>query len=1025
MARMSPSSASRQAAFRDSRAIERCPSSAVGFLMAGSSPGPSDVDQLDQDDVRPRRERRHAPPLCSDRVFSIRPSACSVLSAFVMKPPARPVGREGELDLLERAVDELLRGRGSRVILIGEAGIGKSRLATWVVDAVRDAGGAVFVGGAHPFERARPFGAFVVALDLRRGVSDPHRRAIAEVLASGAVPDPDGPVPDVRFRVGDDLVDLFERQTAERSVVLVVEDLHWADPSTLMALRSIAARLADEPLLLCVTARPTPWSPQLARLVEDLRQGGASLIELGPLTPEESEEVARGELGHAPSPLLQGALKKAGGNPLWIVELTRALGTRLDDSGQAADADIAELPSSLRQLVARRLADLPAETIAMLQVAAIVGDSASIRDLARVTGRSPSDVVVDLDEAFRAGLLDEHGERIAFRHQLVHDAIYQELPRVARQTMHRDAAAALARGDGDLLAVADHLVLGASRGDLEAVGWLRAAARDAVASDPSVATQLLERAEALLPSRHADADVVALEIVDSLMRTGDAGRAIDRAEAVLARRHHADVDKPMRLALVSALSLANRPARLIDVADATLRDLPDLGLGDRALVHAQGSFGYTFAGDLRNGEAEARRGLELAEQGGDDPMRVWTRVALWAAISRQGRFEEGLSVVEEAMDIARESTRPETRLRHPSFFLGMALSDVDRLADAGSAFDAALREYEELGSTFTLPDTFIFGALAHFAAGDWASAASGLDEGIRIAADMGQAVGVALATGTRALILLGVGDAEGAARRLQPFEAELRSDRPGLGVELVAYAAAVLAEAQGDDAAALDVLCRAWSIDEVRGNRYAHRLTAPALARLAVAAGRTDLAREVAAGAEADARVAPEVASVRAAAARAGGLAGGDPDMTLAAVDLLQATPRIVDQAGAREDAASVLALAGRTSEAIALLGEALERYDLVGATAWAARVDASLRRLGVRRGARGERRRPATGWASLTPTELAVSSLVANGLTNKEVAGRLFLSPHTVNAHLRHVFAKLGVVNRAGLAAEAARHSV
>jgi DNA-binding CsgD family transcriptional regulator len=164
---------------------------------------------------------------------------------------------------------------------------------------------------------------------------------------------------------------------------------------------------------------------------------------------------------------------------------------------------------------------------------------------------------------------------------------------------------------------------------------------------------------------------------------------------------------------------------------------------------------------------------------------------------------------------------------------------------------------------------------------------------------------------------------------------------------------------------------------------------------------------------------------VRAAAARAGGLAGGDPDMTLAAVDLLQATPRIVDQAGAREDAASVLALAGRTSEAIALLGEALERYDLVGATAWAARVDASLRRLGVRRGARGERRRPATGWASLTPTELAVSSLVANGLTNKEVAGRLFLSPHTVNAHLRHVFAKLGVVNRAGLAAEAARHSV
>jgi DNA-binding CsgD family transcriptional regulator len=944
---------------------------------------------------------------------------------LVVKRAAGLVGRGEEVELLERAVDELFRSRGSQLILTGEAGIGKSRLATWVVDAVRDAGGTVFVGGAHPFERARPFGALVDALDLRRGASDPHRRAIAEVLASGAAHAPEGPVPDVRFRVVDDLVDLLERHTAEGAVVLVVEDVHWADPSTLMALRSIAARLAAEPLLLCITARPMPWAPQLARLVEDLRQGDASLIELGPLTPEEAEEVALGELGHEPGPLLRTALKKAGGNPLWIVEVTRALGTGLDESvAPAVEPDIVELPISLRQLVVRRLADLPPETIAMLQLAAIVGDSATIRDLARVAGRSPSDVVVDLDEAFRAGLLDEHGERVTFRHQLVHDAIYQELPRAARQSMHRDAAAALAGSDGDLLAAADHLVLGASRGDLEAVGWLRTAARKVVSSDPSVATQLLERAEALLPPRHEDADVVALEIVDSLMRTGDAGRAIDRAEAVLDRRHRADVDRPMRLALVSALSLANRPARLIKAAEATLRAVPNLGVADRALVHGQGSFGYSFAGDLRNGEAEARRGLELAEEGGDDPMRVWNRVALWAAISRQGRFGEGLSVVEEAVQIARESTRPESRLRHPNFFLGMALSDVDRLADAGAAFDAALREYEELGSTFTLPDTFIFGGIVRFAAGDWASAASGLDEGVRIAADMGQAIGIGLATGTRALIDLGVGDVDGAARRLQPFEAELRSDRPGFGVELVAYAAAVLSDAGGDHAAALDVLSRSWSIDAARGNRYAHRLTDPALVRLAVAAGRTDLAREVAACAEADARLALEVISVQAAAARARGLASGDPDTMLTAVGLLHDSPRLLDQAGASEDAASVLAAAGRTDEAIALLREALDQYEMIGATAWAARVEAALRRLGVRRGARGERRRPATGWASLTPTELAVSSLVADGLTNKEVASRLYLSPHTVNTHLRHVFAKLGVVNRAGLAAESARHS-
>jgi len=165
----------------------------------------------------------------------------------------------------------------------------------------------------------------------------------------------------------------------------------------------------------------------------------------------------------------------------------------------------------------------------------------------------------------------------------------------------------------------------------------------------------------------------------------------------------------------------------------------------------------------------------------------------------------------------------------------------------------------------------------------------------------------------------------------------------------------------------------------------------------------------------------PTVGSV---ALRCRGLVDDAIEPMIAAVELARQVPRLFEHAGACEDAAHMLARSGRRAEAAALLGEALTRYDDAGADAWAGRVRAELRALGVRRGARGPRRRPDHGWESLTATERAVSHLVAEGLTNRAVARRLHLSPHTVNSHLRHVFDKLSVPNRVALAALVA-HSI
>jgi DNA-binding CsgD family transcriptional regulator len=163
---------------------------------------------------------------------------------------------------------------------------------------------------------------------------------------------------------------------------------------------------------------------------------------------------------------------------------------------------------------------------------------------------------------------------------------------------------------------------------------------------------------------------------------------------------------------------------------------------------------------------------------------------------------------------------------------------------------------------------------------------------------------------------------------------------------------------------------------------------------------------------------------VRSLALRCQGLVDGEARLVIEAVAQARRAPLLVEHAGACEDAARLLAQGGRRDEAAALLAEALERYEQAGADAWAGRVRAQLRALGVRPGPRGPRNRPAGGWQSLTGTERAVSLLVAEGLTNGAVARRLYISPHTVNTHLRHVFAKLGVPNRVALAA-VVHHSI
>jgi DNA-binding CsgD family transcriptional regulator len=931
------------------------------------------------------------------------------------------LGRAAELAAATAAVRALGGSRASALLIEGEAGIGKTRLVQAIEEEARALRVTVFHGQAHPFERTRPFGLVVEALDLRRRSPDARRAAVASLLARDGLGAQQA-TGDLEYRVLEEVVDLVEASCAEHPALLVAEDIHWADPASLAAMSAVVRRMPFSPVLVVVTARPSPLSPEVAQLLEDLATAGAHTLRLAPLPPDDVRALAARDLGGPPGPTLRAMLDQAGGNPLWARALLRSLADegRLVRSGDSVEATTSELPTSLSDLVVRRLRDLPPTTLELLRVAAVLGDAVRVRDLAAVVRRTPAEVAGALGDAFDAQLLAESEDRVVFRHQLVHGAIYQHIPAPTRRVLHREAAVALMAAGADRLDVADHLVRGAERGDEEAVTWLRDAAREASAGAPLVSLELLRRAEALLPGGHRDVDLVSAEVAEALLRAGKVGEASSRAEAVLARRHSAAVDTRLRLALLGGLALQNRAAEVIDVTQAILAGPTRLQPVEEVPVLAQQSWALTYSGDPAAGESASRRALAIAEGTAVGALTILALTALLVSVGRQGRFGEALVHARRAAALAADSSGAGPLPLQPKLFLGLALFDCDLVGEARAAYRGALDD--EFGSGWWLAETLMADAEACFEIGEWEDAGPRLVAGAEAAREKHHPLLLSQSLAYQSVLATAAGDLAAAQALASGIAGSVEGEELSYNSGIVAFAIAGLRVAQGDLHAAYELLLRCWRYDAKRGSAFYHRRLAPDLVRLALASDHRAVAREVADGMAAAAALAPDVATVRSVALRCTALVEGDVDPALEAVDLARRSMLLLEHTGACEDAASLLARRGRTAEATALLAEALERFERAGAEAWAARVRARMRDLGAHPGAHGSRRRPTTGWESLTATERAVSALVAEGMTNGAIARRLYVSPHTVNTHLRHVFAKLGVSNRVALAGKVHR---
>jgi DNA-binding CsgD family transcriptional regulator len=937
------------------------------------------------------------------------------------------VGRASELAVLLTVAAEAGAGQERIAVLEGEGGIGKSRLLREALAFAERSGFLILVGGCDEIEQGRPLGALVDSLGIARGAPDADRAELARVLRSGsdglAKPAYEPRSADAGWTVVEAVVDVVEGLASKGPVALALEDLQWADPLTVRALHAVARHLVDLPLALFVTVRSRPRAPEIDRAIVDLLDRGARHVVVPPLVLDDAMRLAGQLIGLPVGPRLSDQVAGAGGNPLFVIELLHALDAEgaIEVADGLADTRNPSLPPSLVLTLLRRLSLLPEAVLNLLRLASILGGTFSTAELALLADQSVAQLLPTLLAARDAGVLTEAGDRLAFRHDLLREAISGDLSEAVRKGLHRQAATVLGRAGAPAERVADHLMRGADPGDAEAVAWLRRAARSSAPRTPATTIRLLERAlELVEPDDAAHAEIEG-ELVEPLLSCGRLREAESVARRVLGRRADPRVHVMVRTGLASVLSMGARYPESIDQLRLASIAAPE---GERPSLAAASAVLMVLAGQLEDAVSAATQAVDVGERYGDDYARCVGLQALAMAMLAGGDVEGAVSFGEHAVTVVRQSEDAWSGHVVPELWLGTALADSDRLSEGEAVLQAGRYRAERSGDVARLPLYHWAIADVRLAVGQWDDAVAEVEAGLALIEEDASHVGDVFAHAISAHVALHRGQLDRAGAAVREAGTSLVAGPVEVGFEWMTWISALLAEAQGEPHRALEMLSRAWDlIAPVRYLQAASRAMAPDLVRLFIAAGDAVRATEVVdelvrSAAHSD------VPTARGLALRCRGLLTGDPELLVNAATAHRHGVRPLPLAAACEDAGVALGHARRVPEAAPLLEEALAVYEQLGADWDVARVRREQRALGL-----GPRRvatrRPTFGWESLTPTETKVVALVAQGLTNRQIAEQLFVSRRTAATHIEHVLQKLGYGNRVALAAEASRRAV
>jgi DNA-binding CsgD family transcriptional regulator len=907
------------------------------------------------------------------------------------------IGRQGELAVLEATVDEVRRGSPRVVLVEGLAGIGKTALLRR------------FLAGAEDLHRISASGEEVEA-GLSFGVTEQLLRAGRKALPSGVAPEPAHPGrASDPLAVGAVLVDLLGLAQHAGPVAVVLDDAHWADLPSLQALVFALRRLQADRVLALIAVR----EEELHRLPEGLLRlvGGERGIRLrlGGLDARQLQELASavgvGELSLAAAERLR---THTAGNPLHARALFEELPVRVLREGALP----LPAPRSFALLVVGRLARCAPEGRRLAVAASVLGTQCSLAAAGRLA--EVDDPLVALDQAASAGLLAEAegpGMRaIAFVHPLVRSAVYHDLGPAERASLHARAAE-LAEGQEARIR---HQVLAAAGEDPALAAEVAAFARaEAGRGAFSSAAAHLVSAARLHPSP-GEREYLTLEALEAMLLSGDVAEAM-----ALAGDIGGFAESPRRFYVEGLLAFltarfGEAEKLLLRAWDHRSREDGELGariaghLGALCVVQARGLEAATWA----------RRVLALSPPGALSP--GYPRLDLAVGLAIAGRCEEALAEVAALPDSGTDppgehldalvgrgqvlhwtdeleaawrdlSAVVAVRRRAP-FQLGLIalglLSEVeyrrgawdDALADA----ELALSLLEDAGHIWMQAPLHAFATYPLAGRGEWAAAEGHAQAAATLAQRTGDVSGLAYSCIAAALTAYARGEWGQVVSSVEPLLQLTHVPalyEPGVMPWRELYTGALVSMGRLDDAE--QALAPYEALAAERGRRSSSANAARVRGRLEAARGH------------------PEAAEAAFLEALAHGQGVSIP----------------LDRALTELAYGAFLRRAGRRREAAAQLQAASERLSALRASPYLARCEQELAACGLRPARRRDEER-----ARLTPQELAVARLVAQGLTNREVASQLVVSVKTVEYHLGHCYAKVGVSSRTHLALRLAR---
>ncbi|MDR7273999.1 helix-turn-helix transcriptional regulator [Catenuloplanes atrovinosus] len=890
------------------------------------------------------------------------------------------IGREREWAALARAVAATAGGAGGCAVLSGPAGIGKSHLARAAVRAAGSAGLTVAYRAAMEVDRNAPL--MTLAATLR----ETDLPALAWLSA-------ESPAQSTPERLGR----VLEEVAADRPVLVVVDDAQWMDEFTVLAVRTLVPRLSSSAVLWLFVRRPGTGGAA-GNALDDLVTLGAEEIVIGPLPDADVELLCEQRVGSPVDATVLAQADRCGGNPLWITQLLagmRAEGQLAIVGGRATLVG-GEVPTSFIGAAEQRLGGMPPEARLLLRAGAVFARPFRLGEAAALLAQPEESLWTFADADVTDGMLVPRGDGYAFEHDMLREVVYNTIPGPLRDGLHRKAAAVIGAVGGPPAEVAEHLMRAGPKAAAEQSELLRTAAAEIAALAPGAAANLYLHAAAGFGAHDPRRAAFTAEAVPLLASAGRLDEARQQGEAAFRSGLDATTAARLCLGLAEACKHAGRNRESVEYTSRGLRR-GGVAADVRAKLCAVRAHAQFYAGDLAEADIS---GAEAHAIGADPGAAVFGLAARSLVAAAQGRFADALEHARTAVELA-DDAGGEAVHRHPQIWLGSALTMVDRLDEAHRVLQEGRRESIELGTGWSGPLWHYYEAGVEAGRGDLTVAAKVAAAGVELAEQQAVWQLTVPLLGTLIRLSLLRGDLT-AARGF----AEKMRERTRTGItaapEDVLWPEALLAYAEDGSEPAVSHLRPLYETIEERPVLIGQDPGAAAvLVRIAVDAGRTDLAEAVVRAARALAGRDPALPSPAGAAAHAEGLLRDDVELLREAVRRFREGPRRLALAAALDDLAAAERRHGRPAAARAAATEAGDLRTACGAAK-------------VPRQRRNGRR--ATG-GPLTETELRVAERVANGRANREIADEMFLSPHTVDTHIRHIYTKLNINKRSALA--------